>query len=314
MKTLFLRRLKRFLRSGSFHAPEYRKYLTALNKAPETRLGPAMNLTIDFELAWSRARRGDGCTTKEESLQRSQFAREALPILLELADEFKIPITFAVVGHVALSSCEEHREPPLFSPSWAGDWFALDPKTNSKENLDFYGIDVVQQILGSRTKHEIGSHGFSHVDLGDDQTDVSIAHFEVFESHDVLKRIWPEISTFVFPKNHPGYISLLKDAGFKTYRTNQQHPLHRDEYGLWKFPLGLWLSPLAASPQEITTILDYAVKRKTLVNFWCHLYEFETREQVYAYFRPLFRAAHTLRESGLAIATMQDMIRNIQKI
>ena len=306
---LYLRRLARLIRSGSFHAPGYRAYLDSLKQNPDTSLGSVINFTIDFELAWSRARRGGGCTTSAESLERSRISRQALPVLLELAQTYNIPITFAVVGHVALRSCAEHAKPPPFNPYWAGDWFAIDPKTHLNENKDYYGYDLVQEIIKSPVHHEIASHSFSHVDLGDDATTLDVASFEINQSREVLSRLGREVSTFIFPKNHPGFTQLLKSAGFTAYRNRLQGSLHQDEHGLWNFPLGLWLSPLAASPSEINDVLDFAIQKKALVNMWCHLYEFTSVESVRRYFEPIFKKARLMADSGLAIRTMQDIIK-----
>jgi len=312
---LFFRRLVRLMRSGSVHSPGYRSYVTALREHPYTGAGAVFNLTIDFELAWGRARRGEGCTTTAQLIQRSHAARQALPVLLELAENYRIPITFAMVAHVALQNCAEHAVPPSFKPRWAGDWFVIDPKTNINENKDYYGYDLVQKILKSSVRHEIASHSFSHVDLGDDATTSDVANFEITQSHTILERLGREVTTFVFPKNHPGFIHLLKQVGFTAYRGNSQQSLDKDEHGLWRFPLGLWLSPLATSPSEIVSVLKLSVQKKALVNMWCHLYEFPSPESVRRYFEPIFKGARHLADNdGLAIRTMQDIIKTINHV
>ena len=196
-----LRRLARLAATGSSASRELTRYRAFLRQGGHYP-GAFFNLTIDFELAWSRARRGDGSTTGEEALERSRRARSNLPALLRLCEEFELPLTFAVVGHVALRECD-HRDPPAFAPSWnGGDWYAVNPRQSLDVDGDYYGADLVQAIQESPVGHEVASHGFSHVNLGDDETTTEVARFELDESYRILSRLDPQLSTLVFPKNH----------------------------------------------------------------------------------------------------------------
>src|SRR3989344_351230 len=102
---LFLRKIYRYLKTGSSQTKDYVNYQKFLTNASHQYSQSYFNLTIDFELAWSRARRGEKVTTKEESLERSRLTRAMLPTLLELSEKYQIPVTFAIVAHVALNDC-----------------------------------------------------------------------------------------------------------------------------------------------------------------------------------------------------------------
>lgn len=307
---LLLRRLARILKRGSWHSNDYRAYRDYLLTAPP---GPyargACNITFDFELSWSRARRGSRANSGEELHDRGERARAILPAVLSFAAPLKIPITFAVVAHVATGRCDEHMIPPPFQPSWLNeDWYACDPHTDLARDPLFYGNDLIAQIRQSPL-HEIASHGFSHVDLGDESTPAKIADFEIRESHRLLKKIDPALRTFVFPKNHPAFLADVASAGYAIYRGNRQGAIERNGQNLWRFPLGLWISPLSASPQELLRLVDIAMKRRLLVNFWCHGYEFQNPDQAERFFGSWFGALRRRAETGLAIGTMRDIIR-----
>ncbi len=305
------RRVYRFLKTGSVKTKELREYHAFLEKSkPYNRA--QLNITIDFELGWSRARRGDRSTTHAEALRRSGLARKFLPIFLKLCETYDIPATFATVAHIALEDCASHFTPPIFKPSWTeNDWYALDPKSSLETNKNFYGKDLISQILQSPVHHELGSHGFSHVDLADSETTPEVARFEIFESFRILKELNPSLTTFVFPKNHIAYLDILRDSGYSIYRDGTQRDIKKEE-GLWSFPRGVWISPDAVSPSDIINLLSKAVDTKKIVNIWCHLYEFDRESSFIDFFESVFKAASKKRSEGkLSIDTMSGIVSSI---
>ncbi len=308
---LILRKIKRILKGGSVYAPDYQAYESYLQNASDSASVSCFNLTIDFELAWSRARRGEGCVSIEESLERSRRNRKTFPALILLSEKYNIPITFALVGHTALASCAEHSLPPLFQPCWTqNDWYDLDPHTDLNTHPDYYGADLVTKIKNSRVKHEIASHSFSHVDLADSETTPAVAKFEIEESYRLLKKIEPDLTTYVFAKNQPAFLDLIKNTGFTIYRGNTNHAIRKNTAGLMEFPLGLWLSPKAHSSKDLVRLLAIAAQKKVLVNFWLHLYEFGSAEELRQYFEPIFLYIANLQNAGTMKAlTMRDIVK-----
>lgn len=306
-RSAFKRRAGRLLKTGSIHSADYRRYSSLLRSAQGSFSGGTLNLTIDFELGWSRARRGAASTPRRQALERARRARDAFPELLGASDRYRIPITFAIVGHLAMDRCD-HPQPPAFAPYWLGeDWFAIDPRTDGTRDPAFYAVDAITAIANGRVAHEIASHGFSHVDLGDDATTREIATYEVVESRKALQKFNPGLSSFIFPNNHVAYLDLLRDAGFSAYRSDGDLPLGKDEHGIWRFPKGLWLSPRASSPGEVLTLTDLAIAHRQLIHTWCHLHEFASAKQAGDYFAMLFRGLAERRERGLTIRTMREV-------
>lgn len=308
---LISRKTYRWLKSGSFHSQPYLAYREHLAKSEPIGERALLNLTVDLELGWSRARRGQGVTSLAESLRRARLAREAFPEFLSLAESYRIPITFATVAHLAVSDCAQHRAPPVFKPYWCGDdWFAIDPRSSLSESPDYYGADILDKVLASRVGHEIASHTFSHVDLADDATTPEVAQFEIIESRLLLKQLDKNLTTFVFPNNTPAFLTELAANGFTVYRTESNHLLKKDGFDLWQFPVGLWLSPHSFSADEIIALLLIAARRKCLINFFCHLYEFATRRQLRNFFQPIFALVNRAREQGyLEAQTMRVIVK-----
>ncbi len=87
--------------------------------------------------------------------------------MLELCEEYDIPATWAVVGHLMLESCdgrhEEHPAPDGWFDRERGEW-------TDREDLRF-APDLVDALLASPVDHEFASHSFSHVLFGDAATD-----------------------------------------------------------------------------------------------------------------------------------------------
>jgi peptidoglycan/xylan/chitin deacetylase (PgdA/CDA1 family) len=307
---LIASRIQRFMRTGSIRSGPYRRYRDYLRGAEGSADHAFFNLTIDLELGWSRTRGSKSPTPPAESLRRGRSARERVPDLLALCADLAMPLTFAVVGHVALGDCREHRKPPAFAPYWLGeDWFAVDPRSTLVESQEFYGQDLVRQIIQDRVAHEIASHGFSHVDLGDDATTEEAARFEVDESFRILSALGAAPATFVFPGNRPGFVQLVKERGFFIYRSHRNGRLATDAHGLWQFPLGFWLSPRAVSPEEVIELIDIAIERKTVVNFYCHLYEFGSRQNLINFLRPVFAYVRENERGGrIEARTMRSIV------
>jgi len=305
----FLRKIFRLIKTRSSLTSEYNKYYNFLSTYKYSYSESYFNLTIDFELAWSRSRRDNTSTTLEESIERARRVREFTPILLELSEKYSIPVTYATVAHTALKDCSQHSEPPSFHPKWIkGDWYAVDPHTNISNNKDYYGADLFEKITNARIKNSVASHSFSHVDLGDSETTENIAKFEVEESYRILKKNYSSLRTYVFVKNHIAYKNILKNNGFTIYRNDKNHEIKYDEHGHAQFPLGLWISPEIYSFKDLVKLVDIAISEKKLVNFWCHLYEFKSSRQFRIFFEQLFFQIDLRQKTNMIKALTIDEI------
>lgn len=297
--SLIFKKIYRLLKNGSPHSQPYLTYRNFLQKTTTQFTSGLFNLTVDFELGWSRARRGSGITTRAESLKRSRRLRLVLPEFLSWCDQFNIPVTFAVVAHAALASCK-HQAPPVCQPQWlTEDWYALDPHTNEQTDPDYYGQELIKEIMTRSVPHEIASHSFSHLDLTDEAATAVVSDFEISESFRLLQVIDPALTTFVFPKNHPASLAKIKAAGYQIYRAGTNLPLGRDANGLVRFPVGLWLSPQAMTNADAIALLKIGQDQKCLVNFFCHLYEFATPIELHDWLWPVGKFLAAARQQKL---------------
>ena len=311
---MLLRKIKRFILSGSLHSRPYLDYIKTIKS---NSLDMAfVNFTVDLELAWCMSPRGNRSTTRREQERSGQYARAIFSEFMKLVEAYHIPVTFAVVGHLLLEECAyDHRGIPhadlkRFTPSWCPQGsFAYDPCTDIKQDPLWYGTDLVEMIMKSGVSHEIASHSFSHVCFNDEACDKDVASGEIAKSMELFHAfgVFPE--TFIFPKNMVGHLNIIKDFGFSIYRAQDGQEILKKN-GMWEFPHGLWLSPLGYTVQEIKHIIDLSVENKGLVSFYFHLHEFLGQIKVLKNFlEPIFELIGRERERNrIQPATMKKIV------
>lgn len=230
-------------------------------------------MSLDFELAW-------GVVNDDKSIlsvlkRRESSCRTSIFSLLNALERYDVPCTWATVGHLFLSHCEKdetfpHKDMPRFKDSW----FSQDPCSNLARDPLFYGKDIVERIMSSTVKHEIGYHSFSHVNFAECSRRVARAEMEA--SREIGKDFGIEFKSFVFPRNEVGHIDLLKEFGFRIYRgrkvgrwkENQSLPARKIN-GLADRILISPVTPiLKECVWEIPTCLHYWNPKSPLSSLW----------------------------------------------
>lgn len=173
-------------------------------------------LSIDAELGWGHH---DFDTPPSN---RVEAGRTGWSRLVALLDEFEVPATWAIVGHLFLEECDgRHADHP--SPS---GWFDRERKQwRSRPDLRF-GQELIEAVRAASVDHEIGSHSFTHVVFDERATSRNLARAEIEESLDAAKNFGLDLQSFVFPRNVVGHRDLLAEYGFQCYRG--QSPINRD--------------------------------------------------------------------------------------
>jgi peptidoglycan/xylan/chitin deacetylase (PgdA/CDA1 family) len=185
------------------------------------KLRPTFVISLDEELVWGSFDH----TPAERFHAANPDLRGTVRRLLALFDRHSVPVTWAVVGHLFLSSCERgengRAHPDVVRPrfSWyAGDWLADDPCSNRAQAPLWYGDDLIEMIQAAATTHEIGSHSFSHVVYGDPGCSRAAAVSDVRACLDAAQRWGVRLRSFVFPRNVGGHHQVLAEHGFVAYR------------------------------------------------------------------------------------------------
>ena len=181
----------------------------------------AFVLSLDFELIWgtmdTRGPEGFRAACERE---RSQVFEPFLALL----EEFEIPATWCVLGHLMLDSCapvDGVKHPEIVRPTHAwqeGDWFAHDPCSDEERAPIFYGRSLVERLIEARVPQEIGCHGFSHVIFGDPGCSRETAVSEVRACVEAAAELGISPRSFAFPRNSVGHLDVLREQGFTCFR------------------------------------------------------------------------------------------------
>ena len=181
-----------------------------------------MVLSLDLELSWGRFDKLQISELEAQSIEE----RTNIKRLLALLDQYEIPATWAMVGHLMLDGCsrdlkgQAHSEvTPHARYSWLPhEWFQFDPCSAAEHAPAWYAPDIIDWIRGTRVWHEIGSHSFAHIYFGDPECTPAVASADLQAALNAAALKGVALRSFVFPRNQVGHVSLLQQFGFQTYR------------------------------------------------------------------------------------------------
>jgi hypothetical protein len=246
-------------------------------------------ISADFEMAWAFRYLGTNDTTRDPVTMGMQ-TRTNVPQILEYCDKYKIPITWATVGHLFLEFCRPekgtlHPEIPrpnyYTNPYWAydrGDWFDNDPGTDFLRDPAWYAPDLIREIRSRSTQHEIGCHTFSHIDASEQNCSREVFVAEIERCKALAKTENIDLKSFVHPGHRLGYIDELKNHGFTSFRTDGQNvlaPPKRHKSGLWEFRNTselVWREGWTSSYhlKRLKKIVDRSINANRVCVFWFH--------------------------------------------
>jgi len=157
-------------------------------KRPKIRLIDAMFIvSIDVDVG----NKGVGLINKgKNDVNISRYLSEysvgeieehALPILIDFFNNLEIPVSFAIRGQLI--------------------------------DVD---ASIVETILNSSVKHEIGSHGYYHKEFTSLSSDQAIHELNLVSS--AMEKIGVIPKSFVYPRNKVAYLGLIEKYGYICYR------------------------------------------------------------------------------------------------
>jgi len=315
---------KRFLRpifalKGNFApgAAPQRKIFDGIEIAPfRNACGAAVSISADFELNWAFR------SLPTEQRDRLGIAeRDNVPYILALLNEYGVPVTWATVGHLFLSSCtrEDKRAHPEMprppaNPLWQGDWYKHDPCTSLERDPLWYAPDLIEQIMQAKVGHEIGSHSFSHIDFSSQTSGLELVEREMQQCVDLMAPLGLKLRSLVYPFNHMGhhYHDLLRRLGIVAVR-------HRDDKVRLSYPLRsaagvyqIYESMNLRSPNlydyrnKAELFIDHAIQHGLSYHLWFH--PSDPRPVFQKEFRQILQLIQQEREAGnVWTATMSDL-------
>ncbi|MDZ5810212.1 polysaccharide deacetylase family protein [Halorubrum sp. AD140] len=296
-------------------------------------------LSLDAELGWGHH------DLPSPPADRVEAGRNGWRDSLDLLDEYDVPATWAVVGHLFLHDCDgRHNSHP--TPE---EWFARERRAWSDRRELRFAPNLVAAIADADADHEIGCHTFSHVEFGDPRTTPEIARAELVASLEAAAAasIQPEMTSVVFPRNSVGHRDVIAQCGFTCYRgtsptaeafgpsairkigylVGSTPPLVEprvDEYGLVDVPASMYLFSFEGPARRAFELagrdpvvaaarrgIDAAARRDRVFHLWYHPNNLVTDGDV-ARLRAILEHIDRRRsEGGLRVETMADVARRV---
>ena len=249
----------------------------------------AMVISTDFELAWGWR----FAKTNIDFITLARRERDNISLLLEIFDMYKIPVTWATVGHLFLERCERAPNglphpnmprPPHFVNKWwkfeSGDWYQHDPCTDFLRSPEWYAPDLVKKILKAKVKHEIALHSFSHIPFTRDICSKELAEAEIKESIELMRTFGIVPKSMIYPGGFKDYVEILHKFGIIAFRGDHRRRDVEMSYpfkvkGIWNIPATIGLSARKSWKtsyyvERIKRYIRRAITHGVVFHMWFH--------------------------------------------
>jgi peptidoglycan/xylan/chitin deacetylase (PgdA/CDA1 family) len=183
----------------------------------------ALVISLDFELHWGVR---DRVLLDDAERARLLQARDGIPRILDLFEEYSVHATWAVVGLLFARSSEEaeafrpHKEPHYRDTR-------LNPYREKigkgEEDDPFHFAPSLIDRIAKRRGQEIASHSFSHYYcLEPGQTEEEF-EADLKSAITIAANAGYTLRSYVFPRNqvNPPYLAALRRSGIHAYRGNE---------------------------------------------------------------------------------------------
>jgi hypothetical protein len=253
---------------------------------------------------------------------RAVTERRNIPEILAIFENSRIPVTWATVGHLFLSSCTRSAcglahsgmPRPRINDRWHGDWYMHDPCSNVTDAPLWYAPDLIRQIMASKIGHEIGTHTFSHINFAPERCTAALVESELRACIEIMDDFGIAPRSLVFPHNVSSYAheGTLADLGVIAVR-------HRDEtvrlsypertpHGLYKLYESLHLREARYYHYEekAEIFMKEAIERKAAFAIWFH--PSDPIDLFYRRLVPILDRIRYQQSTGQVwVATMRDL-------
>lgn len=161
-------------------------------------------VSLNLELSWG--------AQNDDAIGRADRDRAACDRLQNLFDDLRVPVTWAVVGHLLLDDCNgTHPDHPA-----SDDWFADDPGGTAADDSHRFAPDLVANLRAADVDHEVAIQPFSHAAFDSISREQAVAELDA--SLRAADRQGLDVDSFVFPRNAIDHREVLADRGLACYR------------------------------------------------------------------------------------------------
>jgi peptidoglycan/xylan/chitin deacetylase (PgdA/CDA1 family) len=246
-------------------------------------------ISIDIDVGSSKlgienkGKRDNDVNMRFSEYQIGKMEEVYVPLFVETFDDFGIPITFAVRGQLT----------------------EVDDQ-------------VLEILLASHVKHDIGAHGYYHRKFT--QLPKKEAEDELSMISAGMKKYGLFPRTFIFPVNCVAHLDLLEKYNYKCYRG--QGGFAKDSMyiercgGLYNIHPSIYIDR-HTNLSLLKKILDISIEKRLPFHVWFHSWNFGEEEKsvsksVKNVFVPFLHYAKEKQENG--ILTFDTMLSATQKV
>lgn len=182
------------------------------------QMPPTVVISLDFELAWGSFDKAYG----KELLDCARWTHDfGVPVLLKHLSRTNLSATWATVGLTMLDRLAPVDDLAEVSyPHFPKPWFEFIPRQATEaEAPEWFGASVLRQIREATPYQEIGFHSWSHVIFADPGTPRERARQEFERCAALSKELGFDAESFVYPRNSVAHLDILREVGFKCYRS-----------------------------------------------------------------------------------------------
>jgi len=203
-------------------------------------------ISLDFELNW-----GVFDNPWVESYKCNLLnVRPAITRMLELADKYKISLTFSTVGFLFAETKEELLQylpsnKPNYNNKLLSPYPLLDSIGNSESEDPIHYAKSIIMDLKKNKKHEIGTHTFSHYYCHEKGQTIDQFEDDIKSAIAIAKNMDIEVESIVFPRNMVNiknesdrkHLDICYKHGILSFRGNEKlfdlnTPFLKSRFGL----------------------------------------------------------------------------------
>lgn len=183
-------------------------------------------ISLDFELNWGV----QDVLPLERYGENIIGAREAIPRMLELFNEFDIHATWATVGMLCFENKNELISSlPALHPGYINSNFSPYTKLdavgeNEEQDPYHFGPSLLKTIL-KYPNQELGTHTFSHFYCLEEGQTIEEFELDLKSSLKIGTLNGRRIQSLVFPRNqiNEDYLQICKKYGISNFRGNEKN-------------------------------------------------------------------------------------------
>jgi hypothetical protein len=177
-------------------------------------------ISLDCEGKWGFA--DDPSIIDSEAIVDRNL-RDAYDFLFRSLDHHQLRATFAVVGLFAAGRerAEHHIQSVGEEPGYRR-WLEVPRRAMSIGRTEGWFFEELPQKVIASGRHELASHGYSHIPFGFPGASRETARHELGEMQSISNEHSWGIDSMVYPRNDVAHTEILREYGILRHRTSTE--------------------------------------------------------------------------------------------